>query len=149
MKARIKDWNDAVKAALADSEHWHVEGDSIFGIKRECGDWGEVIGGHKDGEYFLTGNLFSYPLCVVDEIIEDDVDEIIEDDDEPVNTDDILRYGKVITDDQIYTINVDVDRRPVTGDVRIRLVEFDGLLFYHKMVNRDVVDCRCVGKTDA
>ena len=141
MKARIKDWNDAVKAALADSEDWHVEGDSIFGIKREYGDWGEVIGGHKHGEYFLTGNLFSYPLCVVDEIIEDDVDEIIEDDDEPVNTDDILRYGKVITDDQIYTINVDV--------YRLRLVEFDGLLFYHKMVNGDVVDCRWVGKTDA
>lgn len=141
MKVRIKDWDDAVKAALADSDNWHVEDDSIFGIKRECGDWGEVIEGYKDGEYFSSGNCFSYPLCVVDEIIEDD--------DEPVNPDDILRYGKVITDDQIYTINVDVDRRPVTGDVRIRLVEFDGLLFYHKMVNGDVVDCRWVGKTDA
>lgn len=141
MKARIKDWPDAVKSALADSENWYVEGDSIFGIKRECGDWGEVIEGYKDGEYFRNGNCFSYPLCVVDKIIEDD--------DEPVNPDDILRYGKVITDDQIYTINVDVDRRPVTGDVRIRLVEFDGLLFYHKMVNGDVVNCRCVGKTDA
>lgn len=148
MKVRIKDWDEAVRAALADSENWYVKDDSIFGIKRECGDWGEVIEGYKDGKY-CNGNCFSYPLCVVDKIIEDDVDEIIEDDDEPVNPDDILRYGKVITDDQIYTINVDVDRRPVTGDVRIRLVEFDGLLFYHKMVNGDVVDCRCVGKTDA
>ena len=141
MKARIKDWDDAVKSALADSENWYVEDDSIFGIQRECGKWGEVIEGYKDGEYFRNGNILSYPLCVVDEIIEDD--------DEPVNPDDILRYGKVITDDQIYTINVDVDRRPVTGGVRIRLVEFDGLLFYHKMVNGDVVDCLCVGKTDA
>ena len=149
MKARIKDWDDAVKSALADSENWYVEDDSIFGIKRECGDWGEVIEGCKDGIYFRNGNCVSYPLCVVDKVIEDDVDELIEDDDEPVNPDDILRYGKVIADDQIYTINVDVDRRPVTGDVRIRLVEFDGLLFYHKMVNGDVVDCRCVGKTDA
>ena len=149
MKVRIKDWDDAVKAALADSEDWFVEDDNIFGIKREFGDWGEVIEGYKDGIYFCNGNCFSYPLCVVDEIIEDDVDEIIEDDDEPVNPDDILRYGKVITDDQIYTINVDGDRRPVTGDVRIRLVEFNGLLFYHKMVNGDVVDCRCVGKPDA
>ena len=141
MKVRIKYWNDAVKAALADSEDWVVKDDSIFGIKRELGHWGEVIEGDKDSTYFRDGNGFSYPLCVVDEIIEDD--------DEPVNPDDILRYGKVITDDQIYTINVDVYRRPVTGDVRIRLVEFDGLLFYHKMVNGDVVDCRCVGKTDA
>ena len=141
MKVRIKDWNDAVKSALADSENWYVEDDSIFGISSEYGAWGEVIGGYKDGKYFCGFNHFSYPLCVIDEIVEDD--------DEPVNPDDILRYGKVITDDQIYTINVDVDRRPVIGDVRIRLVEFDGLLFYHKMVNRDVVDCRCVGKTDA
>ena len=149
MKVRIKDWDEAVRAALADSEDWAVEDDSISGIKREFGDWGEVIEGYKYGTYFRDGNRFSYPLCVVDKIIEDYVDEIIEDDDEPVNPDDILRYGKVITDDQIYTINVDVDRRPVTGDVHIRLVEFDGLLFYHKMVNGDVVDCRCVGKTDA
>ena len=138
MKVRIKDWDDAVKAALADSEDWFVEDGSIFGIQRECGDWGEVIEGYKDGEYFRDGNLFAYPMCVVDEL-----------EDEERNPDDILRYGKVITDDQIYTINVDVDRRPVTGDVHIRLVEFDGLLFYHKMVNGDVVDCRCVGKRDA
>ena len=141
MKVRIKDWNDAVKAALADSEDWVVEDDSIFGIKREFGDWGEVIEWYKYGTYFCDGNCFSYPLCVVDEIIEDD--------DEPVNPDDILRYGDGITDDQIYPINVDGARRRVGGDVLIRLVEFDGLLFYHKMVNGDVVDCRCVGKTDA
>lgn len=138
MKARIKDWDDAVKSALADSKNWYVEDDSIFGIERELGDWGEVIEGYKDGEYFRDGNLYTYPMCVVDEL-----------EDEERNSGTILRYGKVITDDQIYTINVDVDRRPVTGDVRIRLVEFDGLLFYHKMVNGDVVDCRCVGKTDA
>ena len=141
MKVRIKNWDEAVRAALADSEDWWVTDNSIFGINSECGAWGEVVEGHKDGVYFCGDNDFVYPLCVVDEIIEDD--------DEPVNPDDILRYGKLIADDQIHTINVDVDRRPVTGDVRIRLVEFDGLLFYHKMVNGDVVDCRCVGKTDA
>ena len=137
MKVRIKDWDEAVRAALADSKDWFVEGDRIFGIKRECGDWGMVVEGDEKDGYFHTF-IFAYPMCVVDKL-----------EDEERNSGDILRYGKIVTDDQIYTINVDVDRRPVTGDVRIRLVEFDGLLFYHKMVNGDVVDCRCVGKTDA
>lgn len=140
MKVRIKDWDDAVKAALADTHDWNVKDDSIFCIKRECGDWGMVVEGHKVDRYFCTDS-FAYPLCVVDEIIEDD--------NWSVNPDDILRYGKVITDDQMHTINVDADRRPVTGDVRIRLVKFNGQLFYYKTVNGDVVECRKVGRVDA
>lgn len=41
MKGRIKDWDDAVKAALADSENWYVElvkDDSILGIGRKSGE---------------------------------------------------------------------------------------------------------------
>lgn len=140
MKVHIKDWNDAVKAAIADDEDWNVKNDSIFGISDKYGAWGEVIEGYKDGKYFCDGHYFAYPLCVVDKI---------EDDNESVNPDALLRYGKVVIDDQMHTTNVDVDRRLVIGDVRIRLIEFDGLLFYHKMANGDVVDCRCVGMTNA
>lgn len=67
MKARIKDWDDAVKSALADSENWYVEDDSILGIKRECGDWGEVVEGDEGGGYFYTFP-FIYPMCVVDKL---------------------------------------------------------------------------------
>lgn len=140
MKARIKNWDEAVKAALADDENWFVElvkDDSILGIRRKNGEWGMVVEGYEEGRYFCT-SIYTYPMCVVDKL-----------QDEKPNSDDILRYGKVITDDQLHTINVDVGRRPVTGDVRIRLVEFNDLLFYHKMVNGDVVDCRCVGRVDA
>lgn len=135
MKVRIKDWDEAVRAALADSENWYVEDDSIFGIKREYGDWGEVIDGYKDGEYFRNGNIFSYPKCVVDEIIEDD--------DEPVNPDDILRYGKVITDDDMLVSDNDAYEH-----IRIRLISYNGDLYYQKMVNGDVVECRKVGRVD-
>lgn len=141
MLVKIKPWDEAVKAALADDKNWHVENGSIFGISSEYGAWGEAIEGHKDGKYFRNGNHFAYPLCVVDEITEDD--------DGSVNPDGILRYGKVITDDQMHTINVDVDRRPVTGDARIRLISYEGNLYYHKMVNGDVVECREVGRVDA
>lgn len=141
MLVRIKPWDEAVKAAVADNEDWCVEKNGIFGISSEYGAWGEVIEGYKDGKYFRNGNHYAYPLCVVDEIIEDG--------DGSVNPDDILRYGKVITDDQMHTINVDVYRRPVTGDARIRLIAYGDELYYHKMVNGDVVDCRKVGIVDA
>ena len=137
MKVRIKDWDEAVRAALADSEDWFVADDNIFGIKREFGDWGEVIEGYKDGKYF-NGNCFSYPLCVVDKIIEDD--------DEPVNPDDILRYGKVITDDAYASVVTEFGRRQA---VRIRLIAYNDALYYHKMVGGDLVECRKVGSADA
>ena len=143
MKVRIKDWDDAVKSALADSENLYVEDDSIFGIKREFGDWGEVIEGYKDGTYFCNDKCFSYPLCVVDEIIEDDVDEIVEDNTELVNPDNILRYGKVITDDDMLVSDHDAYEH-----IRIRLISYNGDLYYHKMVDGEVVECSKVGMAD-
>ena len=137
MKVRIKDWDDAVKSALADSENLYVEDDSIFGIKREFGDWGEVLEGYKDGTYFCNDKCFSYPLCVVDEIIEDD--------DEPVNPDDILRCGKVITDDAYASVVTEFGRRQ---DIRIRLIAYNDDLYYHKMVGGDLVECHKVGRAD-
>lgn len=138
MKVRIKDWDEAVKAALADSENWDVEDNSIFGISSEYGAWGEVIDGDKDGKCFRNGNHFAYPLCVVDEIIEDD--------DGSVNPDDILRYGKTIADDAYGSVTTNFGKRQA---VRIRLIAYEGELWYHKMVDGDVVECRKVGMANA
>lgn len=137
MLVRIKPWDEAVKAAFADDEDWHVENNSIFGIHGECGAWGEVVEGHKDGKYFYNSNHFVYPLCVVDEIIEDD--------DGSVNFDDILRYGKVITNDQ-FLGNDDCGKYHY---ICIRLIKFNGHVWYHRMVDGEVVNCRKVGKADA
>ena len=138
MKVRIKNWDDAVKAALTDTYDWVVEDDSIFFIGRECGAWGEVVEGYKDGDYFCGGNNFVYPLCVVDEIVEDNT--------ELVNPDNILRYGKVITDDAYASIVTEFGRRQA---IRIRLIAYNDDLYYHKMVGGDLVECRKVGRADA
>ena len=137
MKVRIKNWDDAVKAALADSEDWYVNDDSIFGICSEFGAWGEVVEGHKDGKCFCGGNSFAYPLCVVDEIVEDNT--------ELVNPDNILRCGKVITDDAYASVVTEFGRRQA---IRIRLIAYKDDLYYHKMVGGDLVECRKVGMTD-
>lgn len=129
MKVRIKDWDEAVRAALADTYDWDVKDDSIFGIDSECGAWGEVVEGHKDGVYFCSGNNFAYPLCVVDEIVEDN----------------ILQCGKVITDDAYASVVTEFGRRQA---IRIRLIAYNDDLYYHKMVGGDLVECRKVGRAD-
>lgn len=137
MKVRIKPWDEAVKAALASSDDWYVENDgawgdeSIFGIGRRVGQWGKVVHGYKENDYFYADNNFAYPLCIVDE---EDVD------DTPPTSDDLLRYGKVITDDDVLVSDYDAHEH-----VRIRLISYEGDLYYHKMVDGEVVDFKRVG----
>ena len=137
MKVRIKDWDEAVRAALTDTHDWHVMDNIIFGIDRMCGAWGEVVEGHKDGVYFCGDNDFVYPLCVVHEIVEDNT--------ELVNPDNILRCGKAITDDAYASVVTEFGRRQA---IRIRLIAYNDDLYYHKMVGGDLVECRKVGRAD-
>ena len=142
MKVRIKPWDEAVEAALADDEEqdvWDVNTDdnSIFAITRQAGSWGKIVSGYRAGKIFRADDNFSYPLCVVDKI-KPDASEL-----------DVLRYGEVITNDQFYTINSEMDRRPVIGDVRIRLITYCGKLYYHKIVDGEVIDYYSVGIADA
>ena len=132
MKVRIKDWDEAVRAALADSENWFIEDDSIFGIGCKCGDWGMVVEGDEEGGYFYTSN-FAYPMCVVDKL----------EDYEP-NPDDVLRYGKIIEDEMLY----DNCEFGIARTIRIRLISYNGLVWYHKMSDGTVMECRKVGRAD-
>lgn len=133
MKVRIKDWDDAVKSALADSENWYVEDDSIFGIWRKYGDWGMVVEGYEKDGCFNTFD-FAYPMCVVDKLQGYNP-----------NHDDVLRYGKIIEDEMLY------DNREfgIAYTIRIRLISYNGFVWYHKMSDGTVMECRKVGMVDA
>ena len=128
MKVRIKDWDEAVRAALADSEDWFIADDNIFGIGCSCGDWGMVVEGDEQDGCFHT-SIFAYPMCVVDKLEGYDA-----------NPDDVLRYGTVITDDDVLASD---------HNIRIRLISYNDGLYYHKMVDGEVVECRKVGMVDA
>lgn len=49
--------------------------------------------------------------------------------------DECLRYGEVLTDEQIHCFP-----RGKVGWVRIRTISYDNRIFYHKMVNDEVVE---------
>lgn len=49
--------------------------------------------------------------------------------------DDVLRYGEVLTDDMNYVCRAEGDL-----DIRIRTIRYEYRIFYHKMVNGEVVE---------
>lgn len=52
-----------------------------------------------------------------------------------VTADDVLRYGEILTDDMNYACRSDRD-----WDIRIRTIRYESRIFYHKMVNGEVVE---------
>lgn len=52
-----------------------------------------------------------------------------------VTSDDVLRYGEVLTDDMNYVCRAEGDL-----DIRIRTIRYEYRIFYHKMVNGEVVE---------
>lgn len=52
-----------------------------------------------------------------------------------VTPDECLRYGEVLTDEQIHCFP-----RGRVGWVRIRTISYDNRIFYYKMVNGEIID---------
>ena len=52
-----------------------------------------------------------------------------------VNHNDVLRYGDVLTDESFRAHNT-----PKDNYVRIRTIQYESRIFYHKMINGEVVE---------
>lgn len=57
-----------------------------------------------------------------------------------VTPDDALRYGVVLTNDELYCEMTGADWFSDYGCVRIRTISYDNRIFYHKMMNGEVVE---------
>lgn len=53
-----------------------------------------------------------------------------------MNEQDVLRYGEYLTDEQIKCVSNDGS----TFYVRIRVIDYNNELYYHKMVDGEVVE---------
>lgn len=54
--------------------------------------------------------------------------------------DEALRYGEVLTDDKVYCEVVGADWFSDCEYARIRTISYDNRIFYHKMMNGEVVE---------
>jgi hypothetical protein len=62
------------------------------------------------------------------------------------NSGNVLRYGWVITDDAFGKTATEFGQR---NAIRIRLISYCDKLYYHKMIDGEVVDFKAVGKANA
>ena len=62
------------------------------------------------------------------------------------NSENVLRYGLVITDDAFGKTVTEFGQR---NAIRIRLISYCDQLYYHKMIDGEVVDFKVVGKANA
>lgn len=62
------------------------------------------------------------------------------------NSENVLRYGLVITDDAFGKTITEFGQR---NAIRIRLISYCDQLYYHKMIDGEVVDFKVVGKANA
>lgn len=62
------------------------------------------------------------------------------------NSENVLRYGLVITDDAFGKTVAEFGQR---NAIRIRLISYCDKLYYHKMIDGEVVEFKIVGKANA
>lgn len=57
-----------------------------------------------------------------------------------MKVDDVLRYGTILTDDELF------DRcDEMASYIRVRIVSYQGEIYYHKMINGEVVEFKKAG----
>ena len=126
------------KACEAFDKECHTENnsvkDSVFGIGKYSIPWGENvevdIGTLNNNNNISTYELNYYfvPTCMFESL------------DEYHLTIDVLRYGTVLTDDELYDRCDDM-----AAEVRIRLFSYENVIYYIKMINGKVEEFKKVG----
>lgn len=61
-----------------------------------------------------------------------------------MKVDNVLRYGTVLIDDEFYEIPNDASPKRLRY-VRVRIISFNDVLYYHKMLDGEVVEFKKVG----
>lgn len=110
----------------------------VFGMGKDSIPWGKNVevdietldSGNNVSTYELNG--FFVPTCMF-KIDDANLDK------EP-SANDVLRYGTILTDDELF------DRcDEMASYIRVRIVSYQGGIYYHKMINDEVEEFKKVG----
>lgn len=121
MKVKIMDYETAKAEVLAREQNPYIANDTIvWGVERKWEGWGKVREVYKDSDYFQdVKDGYQFPNYLIADITSVDV----------------LRYGEVIINEEFVEY----------GSIRIRIISYNGSIYYHKMVNGDVVEFKEIG----
>ena len=126
MKAKIMDYETAKAEVLAREQNPYIANEMhVYGVDKTWAGWGQVrdvykhISGFRDVE-----DGYDLPLYLIDKVTDKDV----------------LRYGEVVVDENL--VNFAIDGK---NYVRIRIFSYNDYIYYHKMVDGEVVDFKSIG----
>ena len=121
MKVKIMDYETAKAEVLAREQNPRLANDKrVWGVDKTWEGWGQVRDVYKDLDYFRdVEDNFDFPNYLI-------VD---------VTPEDVLRYGEVIINEEFVEY----------GSIRIRIISYSGSIYYHKMVNGEVVEFKEIG----
>ena len=128
MKVKIMDYEIAKAEVLArkDNNPYFANDRTVLGIGYRWEGWGQVRDVDKDTDY--ANNVFVFRdvedgYCLPKYLITDATPE------------DVLRYGEIIINEEFVEY----------GSIRIRIISYGGSIYYHKMVNGEIVEFKEIG----
>ena len=125
MKAKIMDYETAKAEVLAREQNPYIANERyVCGVDRTWAGWGQVRDVSKHIGYFHdVEDGYNFPLYLIDKVTDKDV----------------LRYGEIINDESFVLYS--------SQNVRIRIISYNDYIYYHKMVDGEVVDFKPIGLT--
>ena len=124
MKVKIMDYETAKAEVLAREQNPRFANDKrVWGVDKTWAGWGQVRDVEKrfDNSFRDVEDGFAFPLYLIDEVTDKDV----------------LRYGEIINDESFVLYS--------GQNVRIRIISYNDYIYYHKMVDGEVVDFKPIG----
>ena len=123
MKVKIMDYETAKAEVLAREQNPYIANERyVYGVDRNWAGWGQVRDVHKHiGSFRDVEDGYDLPLYLIDKVTDKDV----------------LRYGEIINDESYVLYS--------GQNVRIRIFSHNNYIYYHKMVDGEVVDFKPIG----
>ena len=123
MKVRIMDYETAKAKVLAREQNPYIANErNVYGADKTWAGWGQVRDVYTGINYFCdVEDGYKFPLYLIDEVTDKDV----------------LRYGEIINDESFVLYS--------GQNVRIRIFSHNNYIYYHKMVDGEVVDFKPIG----
>ena len=123
MKVKIMDYETAKDKVLAEERNpCYANDKTVYGVDKTWAGWGQVRDVFKYVSSFRdVEDGFDFPLYLIDKVIDKDV----------------LRYGEIINDESFVLYS--------NQNVRIRIISYNDYIYYHKMVDGEVVDFKPIG----
>lgn len=123
MEVKIMDYETAKTEVLAREQNPRLANDKcVWGVDKTWKGWGQVRDVYKDAIYFQDSeDGYAFPnYLIVDATPED-----------------VLRYGEIINDESFVLYS--------GQNVRTRIISYNDHIYYHKMVDGEVVDFKPIG----